>query len=53
MACQDECFVKTPLDVRENDEHSFEFSLDISRLFSGLVEFGLTAHVFFQLDTRL
>jgi hypothetical protein len=33
LACQDECFVKTPIDVKENDEHSFEFSLDISRLF--------------------
>jgi hypothetical protein len=33
LACQDEFFVNSQLDVKENDEHALCFALDLSRLF--------------------
>jgi hypothetical protein len=33
LACQDEMFVKNPLDVKESYEHALDFALHISRLF--------------------
>jgi hypothetical protein len=33
LACQDEFFINTPTDVKENDEHSLHFTLHLSRLF--------------------
>jgi hypothetical protein len=38
--CQDEFFVNTPLDVKENDEHAIHFALHLSSL-CGLGEFGV------------
>jgi hypothetical protein len=34
LACQNEFFVNNPLDVKENDEHAFDFALHLSRRFS-------------------
>jgi hypothetical protein len=33
LACQDEFFMKSPLDVKENDEHALNFVLHLSRTF--------------------
>jgi hypothetical protein len=40
LAYQDKFFVNNPLDVKENDEHDFEFALHLSCLFSVLVSLG-------------
>jgi hypothetical protein len=32
LACQDEFFVNTPLDIKGNDEHALDFALHLSRL---------------------
>jgi hypothetical protein len=44
-----ECFVNSPLDVKENYDHSLHFVLHISRAFSVSVSFDFlcTAHAFF------
>jgi hypothetical protein len=33
LACQDEFFVNSPLDVKENDEHALDFALHLSYIF--------------------
>jgi hypothetical protein len=43
LVCQGEFFVNNPVDVKENDEHAFDFALRLSRHF-GLFEFGLSVN---------
>jgi hypothetical protein len=49
LACQDELFTINPLDVKENDGHTIDFALHLSRLFSVSVSlvFPCAAHTFF------
>jgi hypothetical protein len=48
-ACQDEFFVNSPLDLKENYEHALDFALHLFRLFSVSVSLDIpcTAHAFF------
>jgi hypothetical protein len=49
LACQHEFFVNNPLDIKENDEHAFDFAFHLSHLFSVSVSFDspCEAHAFF------
>jgi hypothetical protein len=49
LACQDELFVASPLDVKENDERTLDFALHISCLFSASLnlKFPCTTHTSF------
>jgi hypothetical protein len=43
LACQEECFVNNPFDVKENDGHALDFALHLSRLFQSRCLFSPNA----------
>jgi hypothetical protein len=48
FACQDECFVNNPLDVKEDDEHALDFALHLSRRCRPWsLDFPCTSHALF------